>query len=130
MRRVPAARLRDQRLVLVVEDDEDFRDLLVEHLRASGRRVHAARDGVEALRALLRDGGEIGLVLLDLRMPVMDGYELCRRLERLPGVEVPIVVMTAEQETRGIAGASAVVAVLHKPLELERLDALVEAHLA
>jgi DNA-binding response OmpR family regulator len=121
---------RDRHAILVVDDDDDFRELLVEHLRASGRRVHAARDGAEALALMLREEDAIGLVLLDLRMPVMDGFDLCRRIERWPVRAVPVVVLTAEHETRGIAGSRSIVAVLHKPLDLRRLDAVVDAHLA
>jgi DNA-binding response OmpR family regulator len=123
--------LRSHRqLILVAEDDEDFRELLVEHLRASGRRVHPVRDGAEALAAMSEAGGAIGLVLLDLRMPVLDGFEVCRRLERSTGITAPVVVMTAEQELRSVPAYRCVVAVLQKPLELQRLDALVDAHLA
>jgi CheY-like chemotaxis protein len=117
-------------VILVVEDDADFRELLVEHLVSSGRRVRSASDGEEALDAMVREDGAIGLVLVDLRMPVMDGFELCRRIESSPSLpRVPIIVMTAEHETRNVSASRRVVAVLHKPLELERLDALVDASL-
>ena len=120
-----------RRLVLVVEDDVDFGELLVDHLRASGRRVLWARHGGEALREIERADGAIGLVLLDLRMPVMDGFEVCRRLERSDArTDLAVVVMTAEHEVRDVRAARHVVAVLHKPLEPERLDALVDAHVA
>lgn len=119
----------DRQTILVVDDDDDFRELLVEYLRASGRRVRPARHGAEALAAIAQDDGAIGLVLLDLRMPVMDGFDLCRHLEGSPHAALPIVVITAEHETRGIRGSRPIVAVLHKPLDLERLDALVDAHL-
>lgn len=118
-------------MILVVEDDPDFRELLVEHLLGSGYRVRTARDGAEALETMAREDGAIGLVLVDLRMPVMDGFELCRRIEaskRLP--RIPIIVMTAEHETHDVGTSRRVIAVLQKPLELERLDALVEANLA
>lgn len=120
---------RQHEVILVVEDDEDFRELLVEHLRGSGRSVEPVRDGAEALAAMARCDGAIGLVLLDLRMPVMDGFEVCRRLERSPHAAVPIVVMTAEHETCSVDAFRGVVAVLQKPLELARLDALVDVHL-
>jgi CheY-like chemotaxis protein len=92
--------------------------------------VRTAADGAEALASLGSGTDAIGLVLLDLRMPGMDGFELCRRVDRLPEVAVPVIVMTAEHETRGIAGSRCVVAVVHKPLDLLRLEALVEEHLA
>lgn len=114
--------------ILVIEDDDDFRDLLVEHLAASGHRVRAAAEGAEGLEILGRASGAVALVLLDLRMPVMDGFEVCRRVERSRDLAVPIVVMTAEHETREMPACRCVVAVLHKPLELDRLDGLIEAH--
>ena len=120
-----------RQLVLVVEDDADFGELLVDHLRSSGRRVLWARDGVEALQEIERADGAIGLVLLDLRMPVMDGFEVCRRIDRSEArPDLPVVVMTAEHEVLDVRVGRHVVAVLHKPLELERLDALVDAHVA
>lgn len=125
----PAAGLRGGHgIVLVVEDDLDFRELLVEHLVASGRSVRAVGNGAEALAELTERGDEIGLVLLDLWMPVMDGVELCRRLEAQGWPRVPIVVMTAEHDTRRIERFPSVRTVLFKPLDLPRLDALVAAN--
>jgi putative two-component system response regulator len=119
----------ERQVILVVEDDPDFRDLLVEHLCASGRVVRSARDGEEAL-AILRANPSIGLVLLDLRMPVMDGVEVCRRIEEAPGsYATPVIVLTAEHHTRDVAEYHSVVAVVHKPMEIEQLDELVDAHL-
>lgn len=115
--------------ILVVEDDTDFRELLVEHLAAAGHRVLAARDGAEALDSLADGRHAIGLVLLDLRMPVVDGFEVCRRLDRgQPRAGPPIVIMTAEHDMRDVEAARCVVGVLHKPLDLARLEALVQAH--
>lgn len=122
----PGAR-RVRPRILVVEDDADFRDLLVDHLTSCGRPVREAADGAEALSALTEERSDVGLVLLDLRMPVMDGFELVRRLDGAKGARVPIVVMTAEHETRRIERHPWVVTVLFKPLDVARLDALVEA---
>ncbi len=116
----------ERRTVLVVEDDVDFRDLLVDHLIARGRMVRTAGNGAEALAVLTAPGADVGIVLLDLRMPVMDGFELCHRLEAL-GRRVPILVMTAEHETRRIERFPWVVAVLYKPLDVVRLDGLIDA---
>jgi CheY-like chemotaxis protein len=119
----------ERQVILVVEDDPDFRELLVEHLAASGRRVRSARHGAEALE-ILHATRSIGLVLLDLRMPVMDGVEVCRRLEATPALgPTPVIVLTAEHHTRDVAGFSSVVAVMHKPMEVEQLDELVDTHL-
>lgn len=123
------ADVSDRQVILVVDDDPDFRDLLVEHLAASGRCVRSARDGAEALD-ILHASRSIGLVLLDLRMPVMDGVEVCRRLDSTPALRAtPVIVLTAEHHTRDVAGFPSVVAVMQKPMEIERLDELVDTHL-
>lgn len=115
--------------ILVVEDDEDFRELLADHLLASGRVVRCAGNGAEALSALGEADCGIALVLLDLRMPVMDGFELARRLAAWPEPRIPIVIMTAEHETRRVERLPGVVSVLYKPLDVARLEALIEDHL-
>jgi CheY-like chemotaxis protein len=83
--------------VLVVEDDADALDGVLEVLRFEGLNAEGARDGEEALE-MLKSGASPNLLLLDLTMPVMDGWEFCRRLEEPdvpPGVsDVPIAVFT------------------------------------
>ena len=116
----------ERQTVLVVDDDVDFRELLVDHLAACGRTVRTAGNGAEALAILSDPTANVGVVLLDLRMPIMDGFELCERLEAL-GRPVPIVVMTAEHETRRVERFRWVVSVLYKPLDLFRLDKLIDA---
>jgi CheY-like chemotaxis protein len=123
------ADVSERQVILVVDDDPDFRELLVEHLAASGRRVRSAQHGAEALD-ILHANRSIGLVLLDLRMPVMDGVEVCRRIEDTPTLHAtPVIVLTAEHHTRDVAGFRAVVAVMHKPMEIDQLDELVDSHL-
>src|SRR5207248_404280 len=70
--------------VLVVEDDTDLRQTLASILELEGYRVRAAKDGREAL-AMLRGGYRPSLLLVDLIMPVMDGWELCDALAMEPG---------------------------------------------
>src|SRR5687767_15980220 len=68
----PATPVGDRQDVLVVDDDQDLRDSMAELVREAGYRVAVAADGREAL-ALLERGPLPTLVLLDIRMPVMDG---------------------------------------------------------
>ena len=83
--------------LLVVEDDEDILNLLAYNLRAAGYGVVSSKDGYEALaeaRSQLPD-----LVILDLMLPGLDGFEVCRELKR--GAEtrhIPIIMLTARGE--------------------------------
>lgn len=84
--------------VLVVEDEEDTRTLLVRQLTGLGWSVVAATDGQEALECLAAT--RIDLIVTDLMMPRMDGFELVERLSRDPGWRsIPVVVLTAKDIT-------------------------------
>jgi phosphate regulon transcriptional regulator PhoB len=83
--------------VLIVEDEQDIRDLLVFHLEREGYHVTQCRSGAEALR--LARAGPPDLVLLDLMLPEMDGLEVCRRLRQDPASQgLPIVMLTARRD--------------------------------
>lgn len=84
--------------VLVVEDHADLREMLTVLLESEGYTVQAARNGAEALEALAELRPDV--ILLDLMMPVMDGFEFLEEVEQRQGLEdVPIVVLTAKQLT-------------------------------
>src|SRR2546423_11055713 len=81
--------------ILLVEDDEDLRNAIGGALEQSGYETQFASNGREALDALLREEVEPSLILLDLRMPVMDGWEFARVIrcyKRLAAI--PIVVIS------------------------------------
>ena len=79
--------------ILVAEDDADLRGVLTASLTKSGHRVVAVRDGAEALAAVERD--HIDVLVLDLVMPNIDGFEVLARLKELrKGESVPVVVVT------------------------------------
>ena len=79
--------------ILVAEDDADLRGVLTTSLTRTGHRVIAARDGAEALAAIERD--QIDLLVLDLVMPNIDGFEVLARLKELEkGKALPVVVVT------------------------------------
>lgn len=94
--------------VLVVDDDRAFRESLMELLERNGLRAEGAADGAEAQARIAR-GLRPCVVLLDLVMPVMDGWAFLRWLRawRGPVAEVPVVVITASPFTQ-VAGATAV----------------------
>jgi DNA-binding response OmpR family regulator len=77
--------------VLVVDDDETVREVVVDYLRAASHRVSEAADGPAALEAVR--GERPDLVVLDVMMPGIDGHEVCRRLRRAG--DVPVVLLTA-----------------------------------
>jgi CheY-like chemotaxis protein len=81
--------------VLVVEDDDDLREVVAQTLERNGFRVLTARDGQDALDRLEREHAPC-LILLDLMMPRMSGWEFRRRQLADPRLaELPVVVMTA-----------------------------------
>ena len=83
--------------ILVVEDDINTRKLMCAVLRKNGFKALQAEDGVEALE--LMDRQHVDLVVLDLMMPRMDGFELTRQL-RSTWETLPILMVTARQEPR------------------------------
>ena len=107
-----------QALILVVDDDAMTRFLVIEALEPEGFRIEEAASGLEAISAFQR--GVPDLVLLDVSMPGMSGFECCERLRRLPGgAHVPIVVLTGNDDDDSIkqaleAGASDFIA---KPMQ-------------
>jgi CheY-like chemotaxis protein len=110
--------------ILIVEDDSDVREVLREALELSGRSVVEAENGKVALE-VLEHGVDVSLVLLDLRMPVMNGWEFLEAKTKMPGLaEVPVVVISATDP--GPSVASRTVGFLRKPTELDDLLRLVK----
>lgn len=94
---------RDQ-LVLVVEDDEGQRVLLTSVLQREGYPVVDASDGEAGLRAIAEHNPQV--VLLDLNLPGMDGFELCRRLRADPATAtLPVIVLSAHGSTGDMVSA-------------------------
>jgi DNA-binding response OmpR family regulator len=86
-----------QRLILIVEDEEDILRLLVFHLEKEGYSVVSAASGTEALRRAFEEAPD--LVILDIMLPEMDGLEVCRRLRgHSPTASVPIMFLSARKE--------------------------------
>lgn len=105
------------RRVMIVDDDEEIRETLAELLSEEGYDVVEAEDGAVALDRL-RDGAHPSVILLDLMMPNMDGWQFHREIKRDPALSsIPIVVMTAAGP-RG-TNLTDVKEVLHKPFSLD-----------
>jgi len=112
------------RFVLIVDDDPNLLEVTSFVLESEGLAVETARNGEEAL-ALLRAGRLPRLVLLDLMMPVMSGWEFLDEVAKDPSLKViPVVVLTATEHAQ-IPGA---VEVLRKPMDLGTLLRAVERY--
>ncbi len=105
--------------VLVVDDERDIREAVAEVLKDEGFEVLDANDGAEALRQLRAHHPSV--VLLDLMMPGMNGWEFCAARKREPDLSsIPVIVISALGRVSGVDAQ----AFLQKPFEL---DALVSA---
>src|SRR5262245_23541438 len=83
--------------VLIVEDDADIVRLLTHYLEQERYRVRAVATGVEGLRAAREDAPDV--IVLDVMLPVMDGYEICKRLRAASDTaRVPILMLTAKAD--------------------------------
>jgi len=101
--------------VLVVDDDRDIRELLVAVLSDDGYEAQGARNGREALEVLERWPAD--LIVLDLMMPVMDGWTFAERMrERW---SIPIVVLSAATDITGHAARVGAADVVPKPFDLD-----------
>jgi DNA-binding response OmpR family regulator len=116
--------------VLVVDDDQEVLDFLEVLLSVEGIATVRA-DGAETALQHLGDGG-IGMVLVDIAMPGLDGLELCRRIKTTPATQrLPVVVLSARpgQVAESEAMAAGADHFLHKPFDNDELVDLVREKL-
>jgi two-component system phosphate regulon response regulator PhoB len=110
-------------LILVAEDERDIRDLLVTFLEIGGFITVAVPNGQEAVKQAVDRRPD--LILLDVRMPRMDGLQACAALKAMPGTcDIPIVFLSAYASRQDVEKGLAVGAerYLAKPIELEDLN--------
>jgi CheY-like chemotaxis protein len=106
--------------VMLVEDDEDIREVVAMALTDLGYNVVTAVDGVDALRQM-RGGLRPSLVLLDMMMPRMDGEAFVGAMRQHPDlVETPVLLMSGHQKVHQIAQALHLTALV-KPVGLDEL---------
>lgn len=120
-----------QKKILVVDDDPINIMLFAEALADDGHKVMVATSGEEALECAFRDGETPDLVLLDIVMPGMDGYEVCRRIKgdaRTAGATV-IFITGMETQGREFIRSIGAAGCLVKPFDFDVLRRLVRKHL-
>ena len=118
--------------VLIVEDDEAIRSLMVELLSGEGYPVHSAQNGRVALNWLIDPGNELpGLIALDLYMPIMDGREFLAEVLNASArdlARIPVVLITASDPQGRLDLEGKTAAVLRKPIDIGTFLALVATH--
>ena len=112
--------------VLVVDDDEGIRELVAMALSSAGYDVMSAPDGAAALELLATS--QPAVILLDMLMPKVDGWEFARLYEQRPGPHAPIIVLTAARDAQARAAEIKAAASLAKPFHLDALFACVEQY--
>lgn len=112
--------------ILVVEDDDSIRDLVDLVLSTAGYEVLTAPNGAAALQIVGQARPD--LVLLDMRMPVMDGWEFARQYRALPEPPAPILVLTAARDAAARAAEIDANGYLGKPFDMQELLTLVDHH--
>ncbi len=116
--------------ILIVDDVPANLRILSDALESRGYRIQAATDGATALRIV--ESGAPELILMDVMMPGMDGYETCRRIRMIPGMQhVPVIFITALNETEDIVEGfeAGGVDYLSKPFSEAEVHARVATHL-
>jgi CheY-like chemotaxis protein len=109
---------------LLVDDDDGIRQVVSIFLTDEGYEVASAADGRAALDAL--DSFTPDIILLDLRMPIMDGWEFVRLYREMPAPHAPIVAFVATMHPRTAQAEIGAAALLEKPFDLEDLLAALD----
>jgi chemosensory pili system protein ChpA (sensor histidine kinase/response regulator) len=114
----------EQATVLIVEDDDVAREAMKALLENDGYRVATAGDGQEAFERL-RSGLNPQVIVLDIEMPRMDGFQLRRVLRQEPRLAlIPVVVYSGDADLSAVADGCDADAYLHKPFDIDRLRVL------
>jgi CheY-like chemotaxis protein len=113
--------------IVLIEDDDDIREIVAEVLRTEGYSVFTAAHGGEGLALCRQLGGKaVSLVLLDFMMPVLDGSQVLSVLKGDPELEaIPVIVVSAASRQKLATGFQGIAAWLSKPVEMQDLLAAV-----
>ena len=116
--------------ILIVEDESPIRDVITEILEDEGYRVAGATNGLEAL-TYLRQHAHPRLILLDLGMPVMTGWEFREHQQRDPKLAgIPVIVMSALPDLDRRAAALKAADCLDKPVNIDKLLGTIARYIA
>jgi DNA-binding response OmpR family regulator len=111
--------------ILLVEDDRDVRDAIAEVLEEEGYQVARARTGVDALEQLGKSHRLPAAIVLDLMMPLMDGWEFWSlQQSHYEWASIPVVVISADTNAKDKSSALRPIACLRKPLDIDELLAI------
>ena len=115
-----------KRKILIIEDEEDIREILKEFFEGEGYSVFTAVNGKDAFR-ILDEVNIPSLILVDLMMPIMSGEEFIEKRNVHPLYsKIPTVIMSADHRTMAKAQALGIKHAINKPLELSNLMAIVD----
>lgn len=115
-----------QRSLLIVEDDDDLGSFLNEELKDKTQRLYVAKDGIEALGILKTE--PIDIIVCDIMMPRMNGYELCRQVKNNIAIShIPIILLTArnDEQSQLLGYKNGADGYITKPFETEMLVAAI-----
>lgn len=113
--------------ILIVDDDEDIREVLGLILRSAGHQVEEAADGIDAL-ARLRGGSSPSLILLDMMMPRLDGEGVMKAMKSDPRLAcIPVWIISGHPAARERASQLGAVGCLVKPIKMEHLLAVIQS---
>jgi DNA-binding response OmpR family regulator len=117
-----------EKRILVTDDDDAIRALLLTILRRRGFKVDTARNGIEGLEHIRRC--RYSLVLLDLMMPLMSGYGVLEEIEKLPREQRPLVLVFTAGHTTEPLNPEFVAGAVRKPFDIEMLVDTISACIA
>jgi DNA-binding response OmpR family regulator len=113
--------------VLVIDDDRDLLDLVSFALEDEGYKVETAANGREGLEKVRREMPD--LILLDMKMPLMDGWQFAQEFHARFDEKAPIVVLTAAENARKRAAEIGAQGWIGKPFDLDDLSRVVATHI-
>lgn len=110
--------------ILIVEDDRDYRNLLFDYLSPK-HDVSVVENGLKAVALLSTPEISFDLVIIDIRMPVMDGSEILNSFAQWSGCKACFLVISGEMELSSFEEIPSVIGCLNKPFSLQQLDPII-----